>query len=97
MDERSLKDLGDGLTLVRGVEEELRDLAGTLHDAGMGRPARRVALAINRLSKAARLIDSGTGGALAAHVAAGEQATVNMVMAALTGLSKVPDDAPPHP
>lgn len=83
-----LDDLQSGLNLVRNSKRELNELATLLHEAGNERVARRLGEIVRDLHLAQGLLDRGTGNVLNRYVKSSEEATQNMVLAAIAAVTR---------
>lgn len=83
MDINTLDKLSHGADIARGVSMRLRDLAESFRDTGNSVVAKRLADLSEDLREAHRLVEQGRDEALAQAAAASEQATLNMIGAAL--------------
>lgn len=84
MSEKTFVDpIHDGTILINDVRSDLDDMACAARSLGMGLLADRLNDAIECLFEARKLIDEGRDMALKAYVGGAEQATANMVNAAI--------------
>lgn len=86
MNKEALDKLTDGPHMLLGISNELSDLAGAFNETGNERIASRLSFLVKNLHAARKMIEEGRNEALNHAVRVSEEATGNMVRAALAGV-----------
>jgi hypothetical protein len=87
MDSDALHKLQDAVTIVRALENKLHSLAHAFDAVGNDKVADRLCRYAADAGHAWKMVEEGTNEALSRALTASEQATANMLLAAIGGRS----------